>query len=159
MAMSSQIEIDTIDILILNELICNSRKKVKDIAKKCNLSSTAVSNRITRLKAEGVIKGSVLFIDMNKMDFMHAASLGLNVKSEKKAEVLRIIKSKVNIISIGESEGNSNLTVFFVAKNLNDIYNLKNYLMPYTVSGKVNVGLWKTPHILLENVKLHPMRG
>jgi Lrp/AsnC family leucine-responsive transcriptional regulator len=157
--MSSQTQIDATDILILNELISNSRKKVKDIAKKCNLSATAVSNRIARLKAEGVIKGTALFIDMNKMGFMFPASFGLNVKPQDKAEVLRIIKSRVDVISVGESEGNSNLTVFFIAKSLNDINNLRNFLTPHTVSGKVTVGHWKTPHFVLENVKLQPTRA
>ena len=154
--MNSHVQIDQKDIIILHELVHDSRKKIKDIAKLCNLTTTATTNRIKRLKQTGVIKGTALIIDMSQISFMYPASIGINVKAKEKDEVLRIVKQQANIITTGESGGTNNLTIFFIAKNPNTISNLKNYLKKYSTTGEITVNLWSTPHFLLDNVELKP---
>ncbi len=154
--MNGHVQIDEKDIKILQELVHDSRKKIKDIAKQLNLTTTAVTNRIKRLKQTGVIKGTALIIDMNQTGLMYPASIGINVKTKEKQEVLRIVKKQVNIIVIGESGGINNLTIFFIAPNPNTISNLKNYLKKYSSTGEITVNLWNTPHFLLDNVELKP---
>ena len=66
--MYSTFEIDETDVKILQALIRDARSKLKDIAIKCRLSSTAVKNRIDRMKKSGLIVRSVLKFNMTFFD-------------------------------------------------------------------------------------------
>jgi DNA-binding Lrp family transcriptional regulator len=154
--MTAQVKIDEVDVKILRELVADARTKWKDIAKECGLSSTAIINRVERLKAAGVIVGSVLFLNMNQMGFMYAASIGVNVKIHEKEDFLRIIRNRSNVLVVGESVGSNTLRVFVVAKSLKDLENLKQYIRSKLGSRKVAVNFWGTPQFLFDNVELEP---
>jgi DNA-binding Lrp family transcriptional regulator len=66
---------------------------LKDIANACGLSSTAIVNRIQRLKAKGVITGSVLFINMSQMGYMYPASIGVDLKPGQIPIISKILPS------------------------------------------------------------------
>ena len=154
--MTPQVKIDEVDVKILRELVADARTKLRDIAKECGLSSTAILNRIERLKAAGVIVGSVLFLNMNQMGFMYAASIGVNVKIHEKEEFLSIIRDRSNVLIVGESVGSNTLRAFVVAKSLEDLENLKQYIRNKMGSRKVTVNFWGTPQFLYANVELKP---
>ena len=154
--MTAQVKIDEVDVKILRKLVADARTKAKDIAKECGLSSTAILNRIERLKAAGVIVGSVLFLNMNQMGFMYAASIGVDVKIYDKEKFLRIIRNKSNVLVVGESVGSNTLRAFVVAKSLKDLENLKQYVRNKLDSRKVAVNLWGTPQFLFGNIELKP---
>ncbi len=154
--LTAQVKIDDVDVKILRALVADARTKLKDIAKECGLSSTAILKRVKRLKAAGVIVGSVLFLNMNKMGFMHAASIGMSLKIHEKEEFLRIIRTMSNLLVTGESAGTNTLRVFVVAKSLEDLENLKQYIRSKLGFRKVAVNLWGTPQLLLNNIELEP---
>jgi Lrp/AsnC family leucine-responsive transcriptional regulator len=149
-------KIDEVDVKILRALVADARTRLKDIAKECGLSSTAILNRIKRLKAAGVIVGSVLFLDMNQMGFMHAASILVDVNIHEKEEVLRIIRNRSNLLIVGESAGINTLRAFVVAKSLVDLENLKQAVRNKLGSRKVEVNIWGTPQFLFDNIELGP---
>jgi Lrp/AsnC family leucine-responsive transcriptional regulator len=149
-------KIDEVDVKILRALVADARTRLKDIAKECGLSSTAILNRIKRLKAAGVIVGSVLFLDMNQMGFMHAASILVDVNIHEKEEVLRIIRNRSNLLIVGESAGINTLRAFVVAKRLVDLEDLKQAVRNKLGSRKVGVNIWGTPQFLFDNIELGP---
>jgi DNA-binding Lrp family transcriptional regulator len=154
--MTAQVKIDEVDVKILRELVADARTTAKDIAKECGLSSTAILNRVERLKAAGVIVGSVLLLNMNQMGFMYAASIGVDVKIHEKEEFLRIIRKRSNVLVVGESVGSNTLRAFVVAKSLKDLENLKQYVRNKLGSRKVSVNFWGTPQFLFDNIELEP---
>lgn len=154
--MTAQVKIDDVDVTILRALLVDARTKLKDIAKECGLSSTAILKRIKRLKAAGVIVGSALFLNMNQMGFMHAASIGLNAKIHEKEEILEVIRTVSNVLVASESAGTNTLRVFVVAKNLAALENLKQSLKGKLNLRHVSVNLWSTPQFLFNNIELEP---
>jgi DNA-binding Lrp family transcriptional regulator len=154
--LTAQVKIDDVDVKILRALVVDARTKLKDIAKECGLSSTAILKRVKRLKAAGVIVGSVLFLNMNQMGFMHAASLLVNVNIHEKEEVLRIIRNRSNLLIAGESAGINTLRAFVVAKSLADLENLKQAVRNKLGSRKVALNIWGTPQFLFDNIELEP---
>ena len=62
--MNIMIRMDETDSKILWALINDARSKLTSIAKDCKLSSTAIKNRIDRLKNGGVIVNAALSINM-----------------------------------------------------------------------------------------------
>jgi DNA-binding Lrp family transcriptional regulator len=157
--MSAKVEIDEIDIKILRELVRDARTKLKDMAKDCGLSSTAVFNRIERLKAQGVIKGAALFFNMSQLGFMYPASIGVDMKIHEKEEVLKTIRQQSNVVIASESAGSNTFRVFLVAKRLKDLEDLRQIIRNRLGSRKVSLSLWSIPQLLFDNIEMEPSRS
>jgi len=147
------------DAKILRALIKDARTKIKEIAKNCGLSSTAIVNRIKRLKTEGVIEGSVLFWDMSVLGFLYPASIGINLDSSQYSKVIKIIEEQTNVIILSHSIGKHDLTVFLIAKNLMNIDQLKQIIAARAWVRKISINLWTTPHFHFGNVEIKAHRA
>jgi len=156
--MESTVTIDEIDVKILRELIRDARKTLSDIAKQCGLSSTAILNRIKRLKAEGVITGTVLFIEMNRFGYMYPASIDVSLNPSQELQDTKLIAGKVKIIMLSRSIGIDNLFLFVVAKNLQEIEDLKQSIRGQPGVREVTTNLWGTPEFYFENIDLQLTR-
>jgi DNA-binding Lrp family transcriptional regulator len=141
----------------LQALILDARTKVKDIAKDCKMSTTAISKRIERMKKLGVIKGAVLFVNMNEIGGLYPCSIEIeNIKKEQSEQVIKLLQERAILLIDSSSTGKSDLVLFLVTKNMNDLDNLRCVLRKYTDSGRINISFWKTPHFLFENLKIEP---
>ncbi|MCW4045145.1 MAG: Lrp/AsnC family transcriptional regulator [Candidatus Bathyarchaeota archaeon] len=152
-------EIDEIDVKILRELIKDARKRLKDIAKDCGISSTAVFNRIKRLKTAGVITGAVQYVNMERLGYLFPASIGISLNSNQEPQVIRIIKERANLIAFAPSIGKSDLTIFLVAKSMNELDYLKQQLKKEAGIERITIDLWTTPCLNFENLNLQPIRA
>jgi len=70
-------KLDEIDHQILDILIENARTPFTDIAKKLLVSAGTIHVRVKKMEEEGVIKGSTLTVDYDKMDYTFIAYVGL----------------------------------------------------------------------------------
>ena len=77
------LKIDSINSKIINELLRDARKSFTEIAKKVDLTSTAVRNRYLNLKQLGVITGSTILINPRAFGYNCYGFLG--IKAIKKA--------------------------------------------------------------------------
>jgi len=75
----SQIKLDEIDHQILKSLITNCRTPFTDIAKKLLVSAGTIHIRVKKMEELGVIKGSTLVVDYEKLDYAFIAYVGLFV--------------------------------------------------------------------------------
>lgn len=158
--MATQIDIDTVDVKILYALIKNARTSAKTIADECNVSKTAIINRINRLKESGIIKGSVLFLDLEKTKLLYPFSIEIeNIKNEETEKIIEILNERSNVVLHSFSSGKSALTIFFVAKSDVGSSNLKDIINKYVDNGKISVSDWKSLHIFFDNIVIEPNRG
>jgi DNA-binding Lrp family transcriptional regulator len=65
--MTSEVELDEIEVKILGALIRSARTKLKRIAEECELSSNVVFIRIKHLKIIGVIVEQCFFLMKEKL--------------------------------------------------------------------------------------------
>ncbi len=65
----SKFKLDEIDHQILDILIENARTPFTDIAKKLLVSAGTIHVRVKKMEEEGVIKGSTLTVDYDKMGY------------------------------------------------------------------------------------------
>lgn len=156
--MNTQVEIDETDVKILRDLIKDSRTKLKDIAKNCGLSPTAILNRIERLKATGLIKGAILFSDMSQIGYMYPASIGVDLKPSQEPEIAKLLRERTNLVLLSESAGSDSFTIFLVAKSIKEIDDLKQLVRKHARTSKIKVSLWSTPLFDFENIDLQPTR-
>lgn len=75
--MKMNYEIDEIDKTILMYLIENTRMPFTEIAKKMNVSAGTIHVRVKKLEEAGIIKGTTLITDYDKMGYQFVAYLGL----------------------------------------------------------------------------------
>jgi DNA-binding Lrp family transcriptional regulator len=156
--MNNEVEIDEIDVKILRELTKDARAKLKDIAKKCGVSSTAIMNRIKRLKTTGVITGAVQYVDMSKLGHMQPASIGIRLNYSQEAQVIKLISARAKVIMFEQSVGKNDLSIFCVTKNIKELDDLKQLIKKRPQIRRVTINLWSTPYFNFEKLEIQPTR-
>jgi len=85
--------IDELDHQIIDVLIDNARTPFTDIAKKYKVSAGTIHIRVNKMMEEGIIKGSTLKLDYDKLDYSFIAYVGLYlIKSSSTGFVLDKLK-------------------------------------------------------------------
>jgi len=157
--MNNTVEIDEIDVKILRELIKDARAKLKDIAKKCDVSSTTIMNRIKRLKTTGVITGAVQYIDMSRLGYMQPATIGISLNYSQESQVVKLIRERAKVIMFDQSVGKTDLSIFCVAKNIKELDDLKQLIKKQPQIRRVTINLWSTPFPNFEKLEIQPTRA
>lgn len=128
------LELDLKDRKILYELDLNSRQSYNSLAKKVNLSKTALLNRINNLQEEGIIKSFHTIIDTGKLGYI---GFRLYVKlqnttPEKEEEIINWLKQKEIVTWIVSIEGDYSLGALILTKSVKEMNNLwKEFLERY----------------------------
>ena len=90
----SKIKLDEIDHQILDMLIDNTRTPFTDIAKKLLISAGTVHVRVKKMEEAGIILGSSLTVDYEKLGYAFIAYVGIFLeKTHQTKFVFRAIKS------------------------------------------------------------------
>ena len=71
---------DKHDLRIMSMLASNARKPYLEIARECGVSGAAVHQRVQRLQANGVIKGSECLLDPMALGYETCAFVGVNMR-------------------------------------------------------------------------------
>ncbi len=90
----AKFKLDEIDHQILDMLIENARTPFTDIAKKLLVSAGTIHVRVKKMEDEGVIKGSTLTVDYDKMNYSFIAYIGLYIENSSfTSKVIDALKS------------------------------------------------------------------
>jgi DNA-binding Lrp family transcriptional regulator len=142
--MSNVVEIDEIDAKILRELIKDARTKLKDIAKECGLSSNAIFKRVKRLKATGVITGTILYTNLALSGYEYPATIGINLTTCQEPEVVKLIRKHAHLIALYKSIGKYDLCAFVMAKTMAELDHLKQIIRQHPGIKRIAVNFWDT---------------
>lgn len=82
----AKFKLDEIDHQIIDILIENARTPFTDIAKKLLVSAGTIHVRVKKMEEEGVIKGSTLTVDYDKMDYSFIAYVGILLENSSLTE-------------------------------------------------------------------------
>lgn len=96
--MKSNYEIDDVDKTILMYLIENTRMPFTEIAKKMNVSAGTIHVRVKKLEDAGIIKGTTLITDYDKMGYQFVAYLGLLLTKTNKIQ--RVVEELYKIPNV-----------------------------------------------------------
>ena len=102
--------IDDVDKKILMYLIDNTRMPFTEIAKKMNVSAGTIHVRVKKLEEAGIIKGTTLITDYDKMGYQFVAYVGLLLTKTNKTQ-----------------------------KVIDELYKIPNVTVVHVVSGKYNI--------------------
>lgn len=114
-------QIDEIDKKILKFLIENTRTPFTEIAKSINVSAGTIHVRVKKLEDMGVIKGTSLTVDYERVGYEFVAYVGvLLTKTNKKDAVIDKLKKIPNVTVAHIVSGKYNIFCKIRAKNTSD---------------------------------------
>ena len=152
------VNIDEIDNKILHILIEDARTSLKDIAKKCEISSVSVLNRIKHLKKLGVITGATLFASLDTLGFQLVASIGMETDSNTD-EILKFFREHTCLIEPSLSIGEYDLSALVYAENISSLNDCVDMVRRRFGIRKVTVSVWSgLPFMNYENIDLRPRK-
>lgn len=154
--MKEVVKVDEIDVMIVNELVKDARKKLKDIANDAGLSSVAVLKRIRRLKREGVITEATIFKGADQIGHPYAALIGVNLDGDKKTIITELTNEQTNLAGISPSVGKYDLCVFVLSRDLPELDALRRIIREKKGVNRVAVNIWIKPYFNFENFKIEP---
>ncbi|MGB0366078.1 MAG: Lrp/AsnC family transcriptional regulator [Flavobacteriaceae bacterium] len=91
----TKIKLDDIDHQILDILIDNTRIPFTDISKRLLISAGTVHVRVKKMEDAGIIKGSSLNLDYEKLGYSFIAYIGIYL--EKNSMTLKVLESLESI--------------------------------------------------------------
>ncbi len=118
-------EIDNLDLNILEYLQVDSRRPYLEIARNLNVSGGTVHARINKMKELGIIQGSKIIIDYEKLGFSIFSFVGVKLaKAGSTNEVQAALKAIPEIVEIHYTTGTYSLLLKVVARSMGDLYRL-----------------------------------
>lgn len=109
---------DNIDKKILNILARDSKTQLKYISKQCDLSPSAVHQRIKRLEEVKIISGSRIILNFKKLGYSTIALVGLYLEQDKYFDsVLKKLSKIPEVLECLITTGNYSLLIKVIAKD------------------------------------------
>lgn len=111
-------QLDTLDYKILKMLSSNGRKPFLEIARECGVSGAAIHQRIQKLMALGVLKGTECLINPSAVGYDTCAYIGFFLKDPSKFdEVVEKLKSIPEVVEVHFTTGQYDMFIKLFAKN------------------------------------------
>lgn len=116
-------EIDRLDRQILQELRKDARTPYTDIAKKLVVSGGTIHQRMAKLTESGIVEGSSIKINSQKLGLDVTVILGIHLKTAKDARtMIDKLKKIKNVTEIYYTTGNYALIIKVVTKTIRDYH-------------------------------------
>ncbi len=96
---------DKLDLKIINVLNKNARTSFREISRKLKISMTTVANRVKKLENEGIIKGYIPLIDLDKLGYNLLTIIGVRIAHGKLVEVEQRISKNPHVYEIYDTTG------------------------------------------------------
>ena len=118
-------KIDQLDKQILRLIADDARIPFLEVARACGVSGAAIHQRIQKLTAMGMLRGSQFVIDPEKLGYETCAFIGLNLKDpEKFDEVVEKLKDIPEVVECHYTTGNFDMFIKIYAVNNHHLLNI-----------------------------------
>ena len=135
-------DLDKIDRTIITTLVSDARTPFRKIARELDVSPDTINNHFEKLKKEGVIIGSTVVLNPEKIGYTAIVRFRFKVKPTFSSEILSIIIKIPNIIVATKLMGEFDLIALGVVKDFNHLFNLIDKFVKIPNIEKVDVSLW-----------------
>jgi Lrp/AsnC family transcriptional regulator for asnA, asnC and gidA len=114
----AKFKLDEIDHQILDMLIDNTRVPFTDIAKKLLISAGTVHVRVKKMEDAGIIKGSSLTLDYNKLGYSFIAYVGVFLQNTSQTKFVLERLNAIPYVTVAHiTTGKFNIFCKLRAKN------------------------------------------
>lgn len=121
--MQENYQIDNVDRQIINFLLEDARTPFLEIARKLIVSGGTIHQRVDRLKALGIIKGSSINLSYQALGFDVTVFLGIHLTSTKELQnVIIQLKSIPEVIEAHYTTGNYALLIKVLTRSISNFH-------------------------------------
>jgi len=118
------VKIDELDKEILKIIGPNARVPAKDIAEKLGITAITVSNRIKKLKGEGIIQWFKTNIDFAKIGYRwHKVDIVLR-DQKRIPQIINYVSQNPRFVCVDKTIGYVDLELEFILKNINELHQI-----------------------------------
>lgn len=118
-------KLDKLDRQILKLIADDARIPFLEVARVCNVSGAAIHQRIQKLTALGILKGSQFVVDPEKIGYETCAYIGLNLKNpESFDQVVEELKRIPEVVECHYTTGNFDMFIKIYALNNHHLLNI-----------------------------------
>ncbi len=147
MAAIERLSVDEIDRKILNELLRDSRRSYRSIARRAGISVGTVLSRIRRLEKIGVIKGYSAILDHEKLGYQLTVVAEITVSKGKLLEMEEAIGKLPNTCAVYDVTGLTDALVIAKFHNREELSKFTKGLLSMPFVDRTNT------HMVLTTVK------
>lgn len=121
----AQSQLDNLDIKILQMLSDNARKPFLEIARECNVSGAAIHQRMAKLQAMGVIKGTETLIEPGMIGYETCAYMGFFLRDPSTfKEVVAKLRDIPEVVECHFTTGQYDIFIKLYARNNDHLLHL-----------------------------------
>lgn len=117
---------DKIDRTIVNVLQQNARASLKDLSKKCYISSPAIAARINKLENAGILTGYHAGVQMERLGYHVRAFIQVQLEPKQKSEFYPFVSKVPNVIECNCVTGDYSEIMEVVFPSTTDLDNFIN---------------------------------
>jgi len=119
------LQLDSLDLQILSILMKDSRIPYLEIARQCNVSGGTIHVRLKKIEEIGIIKGSKLIVDNEKLGYDICCFVGINLeKASFLSSVAYELEKIPEIIELYYTTGDYSIFLKVVCKNISHLQKL-----------------------------------
>lgn len=145
--------LDELDRKILKSLLKDSRSKMKDLARECDVSVPTIRARYDRMKREKIILDSTLFADPKDFGYEQVFSVFLDVKNDQVNEFLTAIQNGLELFSIHvDSTKEYNVHMELYLRNIEEFQKINQKIRQHNAVSKMKIARWLETMVFPENV-------
>jgi Lrp/AsnC family transcriptional regulator for asnA, asnC and gidA len=116
--MEDTVQLDNLDKKILSLIKSDARTPFLEVARQCGISGAAVHQRVQRLTKIGIIKGSELILDPEKMGYSTCAYVGIYLeKASLYKDVVDELRNIPEVTQCHYTTGNWSIFIKLYTKN------------------------------------------
>jgi len=147
LAATEHLRIDDVDRSILNELLRDSRRSYRSIARRVGVSVGTVLTRIRRLEKSGVIKGYSAVLDHEKLGYQLTVLAEITVSKGKLLEMEEAISRLPNTCAVYDVTGLTDAVVLAKFRSREELSKFTKNLLSMPFIDRSNT------HVVLTTVK------
>lgn len=118
-------QLDKLDVKILRMMTGNARKPFLEIARECGVSGAAVHQRIGKLQASGVIKGTEMLVEPSAIGYDTCAYMGFFLKDPASFNsVIEKLREIPEVVECHFTTGQYDLFIKVYARNNDHLLHL-----------------------------------
>jgi Lrp/AsnC family transcriptional regulator, regulator for asnA, asnC and gidA len=118
-------EIDRLDRQILQVLQADSRKPFLEIARELKVSGGTIHARMARMREVGIVKGSKIIIDYEKLGFSVSTFVGIKLaRAGSCGDIQERLREIPEIVEVHYTTGAYSLLIKIVVPSMRDLYKL-----------------------------------
>lgn len=139
--------LDEIDKKILGELLINSKRSYRELAKAIGMSAATVINRVQRLESAGVIKEYTVMLDFERLGFELTVVTEMTVSRGKLLETQEKIARLPYVCAVYDVTGEIDSIVIAKFRNRRELSEFPKDLLSMPFVERTNT------HVVLNTVK------